>query len=272
MSNILIRTIAGAFFVIAIIGSIFWGALPFAILFLVFSQMALYEYFRMLNGAKFAPIFIFAMIASVLVYLIITPYFSGMISIDLLIAGFIAFIVIFIFGLFSKSDHAFDNIARSVLGVVYIIVPFALLNYFFYIKSFPLETSPMFLLGFFVIQWVYDIFAYLFGKYFGKNKLFERISPKKTWEGFIGGTIIALIVSLGVNYILIDLGWMQWMIITSLIIVFGTLGDLSVSMIKRHFNVKDTGKIIPGHGGVLDRFDSILFSAPVVFLYFYLVL
>ena len=272
MSNILVRTIAGAFFVIAILGTIIWGPIPFAILFFVFSQIALYEYFRMANGNISYGNSVFGMISGAIVYFLIAMISLGYIDVSYLLSGIILFIVSFIIGLFRHQGNAIKGINTSIVGVMYVVVPMALLNFFFNVNNFTLESSPMFLIGFFVIQWVYDIFAYLFGKYFGKYKLFERISPKKTWEGFIGGTIVAILVSFGVNYFLLDLGWIHWLVIALIIIVFGTLGDLSVSMIKRHYQVKDSGKIIPGHGGVLDRFDSILFSAPLVFLYFYLAL
>lgn len=213
---------------------------------------------------------VFGMISGAVIYILITLISLLNIDVSYLLIGILLFIVTFIIGIFANPENAVKGINTSLTGVIYIAVPMALLNFFFYQNSFTLEPSPMFLIGFFVIQWVYDIFAYLFGKYFGKHKLFERISPKKTWEGSIGGAIVAILVSFGVNHFLLNIGWTHWIIIAAIIIVFGTLGDLSVSMIKRYYNVKDSGKIIPGHGGVLDRFDSILFSAPAVFIYFYL--
>ena len=127
---------------------------------------------------------------------------------------------------------------------------------------------PAFLTGYFIITWAYDTGAYLYGRQFGKHKLFERISPKKTWEGTIGGSGIALLVALVLFFIVKDVNLFDWIALTIMILVFGTFGDLVESLIKRNLKIKDSGSVLPGHGGILDRFDSILISAPFVFLYF----
>ncbi len=125
------------------------------------------------------------------------------------------------------------------------------------------------LLGIFILIWASDSGAYVFGVTMGKNKLFERISPKKTWEGFIGGVVISQVAAFLLSRYFGDLGYLHWGIIAGIVAVFGTLGDLVESMIKRSVKIKDSGKILPGHGGILDRFDSLLFTIPVIFTYLY---
>jgi phosphatidate cytidylyltransferase len=129
---------------------------------------------------------------------------------------------------------------------------------------------PVILVGYFGFTWIYDTGAYLYGKQFGKHKFFERISPKKTWEGTMAGTLIALTVAFGLSFLSTGLPWYDWLALAVIVIFFGTFGDLVESMFKRSLNIKDSGTILPGHGGILDRFDTMLISAPFVFLYFFL--
>jgi len=127
------------------------------------------------------------------------------------------------------------------------------------------------LLGYFVILWINDTFAYLFGTAFGKHRLFERISPKKSWEGSIGGALISIIAAWLIASFTNSLPLIHWIVIAIIIVICGTLGDLVESMLKRSLNCKDSGTLLPGHGGILDRFDSVLISAPIIFVYIQLV-
>ena len=167
--------------------------------------------------------------------------------------------------LFRKKKHAVANMIISYFPAFYISIPFILL---FDIALMEGNFDPLPVLGFFILIWVYDTGAYLSGKFFGKHKLFERISPKKTWEGLIGGGIIALLVAVFINaYFFPELKQMEWAIVAFIVIAFGTLGDLIESLVKRNAGVKDSGSIMPGHGGMLDRFDSALFAAPFYWLF-----
>ena len=176
--------------------------------------------------------------------------------------------LIFIIELYSKAADPFRNIAFTLLGILYVALPFSLLNY---IATTTQNYNYQLLFGFFFILWSNDSGAYLVGSSMGKHKLFFRVSPGKTWEGSIGGAI----ASYGVAYLIS--GWytsisrLDWMVIATILIVIGTLGDLVKSILKRSINVKDSGNILPGHGGILDRFDSLIMSAPFVFTYLYLV-
>ena len=127
--------------------------------------------------------------------------------------------------------------------------------------------NPNILLGSFILIWVNDTFAYLIGKNFGKQKLFPSISPKKTFEGFLGGLFFACVSSYFITKFTDTLDFTSWLIISIIVSVFGTLGDLIESKYKRQANVKDSGVIMPGHGGLLDRLDSIIFAAPFIYLF-----
>jgi phosphatidate cytidylyltransferase len=127
--------------------------------------------------------------------------------------------------------------------------------------------SPWILMGVFFIVWVYDSMAYLAGSRFGKHKINEKISPQKTWEGFIAGTVFALVMGILNAIIFQNPGIISWLIMASIVVIFGTLGDLFESKIKRKLKIKDSGNVLPGHGGLLDRFDSLFFVIPVIFIW-----
>jgi phosphatidate cytidylyltransferase len=167
--------------------------------------------------------------------------------------------------LFSSSG-SWKNLSYYLTSFLYIVVPFSLMNFMFYVNT----SSPdsLLLMSLFFLVWTSDVFAYLTGSFFGKHKLFERISPKKTWEGTLGGLVFALIAAY-IFYSLSDsFSWLIWMEYTFLIVVAAVVGDLAESMLKRNFSVKDSGTIFPGHGGVLDRFDAVLFATPFAFVFF----
>ena len=201
-------------------------------------------------------------------------------------------VVIYIAELFYRENRPFHNIAFTILGLVYIALPFSLFHYMVFqttdglniqdtenldIVNFIFQPdrtvvySYQILLGFFFLHWINDTGAYLFGMVLGKHKLLKRISPKKTWEGFIGGGLFALFTAylLSRYFSVLNLG--NWLIIALIIISFGTLGDLVESMLKRYLGLKDSGSLLPGHGGLLDRFDGVLLSAPVVFVFLQLI-
>jgi len=157
---------------------------------------------------------------------------------------------------------------------VYIVLPLTLCNGLVFPSSEghfmdpERKYVPDLLLGFFILLWVNDTFAYLTGIMFGKHRLFERISPKKSWEGFFGGLICTVALSLLVAQLFpIILPWYHWMAVAAIIVVFGVYGDLIESLLKRNLKIKDSGHFLPGHGGILDRFDSVLVSAPMVYFY-----
>ena len=165
--------------------------------------------------------------------------------------------------LYRKKTNPLHNWAYFIMGQVFIAMPFSLLPFIAYISGY----QPLVLLAVFATIWVNDTGAYLVGVTLGKHRLFERISPKKSWEGFFGGAVVALLSGYVFSLLIPEISLIQWFLFSEIIVVFGTYGDLIESLLKRTVNVKDSGTIIPGHGGILDRFDSMLLAAPVIFIY-----
>lgn len=173
--------------------------------------------------------------------------------------------ITFIFELF-KKQHSINRIGSYFTGWLYISIPFGLLVSLYLIPQRE-GYFPGIIIGLFTIIWSSDVFAYLVGSMIGKTRLFERISPKKSWEGSIGGLLFALLAAYILSLIYTELNLIQWLILAVIIVITGSLGDLVESMLKRVAGVKDTGTLLPGHGGVLDRFDATIFAAPFVFVY-----
>lgn len=240
------------------------------------SMAGLYEFFILMEKVGFKPKKSVAMVVGSLIYFIIAMYSFGDFSFAYLLFIYPLLVVLVALELFRRSESPVTNFAFSVMGILYVVIPLSILNFFaydpMYYNQMEINTNhytSLLLVGFFVIQWANDTGAYVFGSLFGKHKLFERISPNKTWEGFYGGALLAVIV--GIIFGQFDGNVFHWIIVALIIVVFGTLGDLTESQIKRSCGVKDSGNILPGHGGVLDRFDGVLFSAPFVLAYLQLV-
>jgi phosphatidate cytidylyltransferase len=182
----------------------------------------------------------------------------------------VTFAAIFIQELFTKSAAPFVNISYTLLGLVFVIVPFCFFHALGYLNAFH-QFNFHFPLAFLIMLWSNDTGAYLSGYFFGRTKLFERHSPKKTWEGFVGGVIISAAAAYAISFFYIEISWKEWILMAVLIGSFGTLGDLVESMLKRSLDIKDSGGILPGHGGLLDRFDGLLLSVPIVYTYLYFI-
>jgi phosphatidate cytidylyltransferase len=168
--------------------------------------------------------------------------------------------ILFITELYSKSDKAFENIGWKTVAIFWILIPVVLTTKIYF------EQGGPFILAMFFIIWVYDSFCYIFGSLLGKHKLFERISPKKSWEGSIGGGIVTLVAFYFANKIpqLQMLSSIEWVILAFVVIIVATYGDLVESLLKRNLGIKDSGNIMPGHGGFLDRLDSFYLVIPFV--------
>ena len=180
----------------------------------------------------------------------------------------LSLIVIAVITLFKFSKELYYDNGKLIFTVIYTALPFGfalgLPKFSSVDNTFTLEVFFLF-----ILIWSSDTFAYFTGKFFGKHKMAPKISPKKTWEGFAGGVVLTLILGFFVEKYFPELRG-NWMVVGVLVAVFGPLGDLVESQLKRNFGVKDSGNIIPGHGGILDRLDSFIICAPVVYLYFIL--
>lgn len=264
MNNFVKRTISGGIFVAIVVTSILLSPYTFAVVFAVFTALAAHEFHKLTNK----PVDIqvnktVALIGALLLFVCSFVYASGKFQYPVYSFYGLFIVAVFIAELYRKKQNPVNNLAYFILGQIFIALPFSLLSYILFVSDY----QPIILLAVFISIWVNDTGAYVTGMLLGKHKLFERISPKKTWEGFIGGAVFALISGFVFSLFIPELNLLQWFIFSEIIVIFGTFGDLTESLMKRTENVKDTGNIIPGHGGLLDRFDSMLMLAPVIFIW-----
>jgi len=271
MNNLAKRAITGSIIVVVILGGIYYGRSSFIGLFLLITTLGLWEFYSLAEKGDMLPQKLLGTIAGAGFFLISSMYIQRMIpQMYLLIIMPLAFLIL-IAELYRKSANPLLNISITLSGIFYLSIPMVLLNYLAYPPDygfgFGMQYNPNVILGFFLILWTNDTFAYVFGRQFGKRKLFESISPKKTWEGALGGAIISLALAYFMVRFFPELRKRDWLVVAGLIVLFGNLGDLVQSMFKRSFNVKDSGTLLPGHGGILDRFDGVYLAAPFVFAY-----
>jgi len=258
------RAITGFFFIVILIGAVLLGPYVFVSLFSLIATCCVYEFYRMVHTENTQPLLFIgvgvaavglALVGSTLLYLL--PY-------SVLPFGIVAVLLLYIAALFRKTAHPVQDVAYSIFGLMYAAVPFI----FFMELGFLENTYNAYVpLGFLILLWTNDTGAYLAGKSLGRRKLFERISPNKTWEGFIGGVLMAVITGIILSRYFGVFPLWNWVCMALIIGIFGTFGDLVESMLKRNIGVKDSGNILPGHGGLLDRFDGLLMAAPLVYLF-----
>lgn len=261
------RSITALFFAAAMLASFLLGAVVFELFYLALSMACLLEFYRLVQSESLQPHvwpgllmgLLFYSFSSSTVQLGLGPAYPALLFIPLL--------WMFLRELYRKSENPFHQIAISLLGPVYSVLPFS----FFYALAFRSgDYSYQLPLGLLLLIWANDTGAYVFGVRFGKNRLFERHSPKKSWEGFLGGLAIGLISAWILSQYFTQIEFSDWLIVSLITSVLGTYGDLTESMLKRSLNTKDSGGLLPGHGGLLDRFDSLFFAAPAVYLFLYL--
>lgn len=274
MNNFRARTITGLSMVFLILAALYLNQFFFALIFLAVVILGLIEFYSITATEDCKPQKVAGTILGTIIYLIITGIYlfveqrTLVIGISIVVILPLLFIPVII-EIYRNKQKPLINAAVTVFGVIYVALPISLLN----MMDNPFEGTifhrlPAYLTGYFLITWIYDTGAYLVGKTFGRHKFFERVSPKKTWEGTIAGAIIAIAFATGFYYITEGILFIHLLVLTLLVILFGTFGDLAESLFKRSLNLKDSGNILPGHGGILDRFDTIFVSAPFVFLYF----
>lgn len=261
------RTYTAIIFLILVLLSILINKYFFGILFLVFTIISLTEFYLLTEKRGFKPQKLYGTISGALIFIISFLYTDGTIGEKWFLLFIPLFIFLIISELYRKEEQLFRYIAFTTFGIIYIVFPFSFLNYLIINPLTNNEFSHVFILSFFALIWINDTGAYIVGSNFGKHKLFERISPKKTWEGTIGGVLMTIILAFVLSLFFKELTLFQWIIFAVIIAVFGTYGDLSESMLKRRAGVKDSGNILPGHGGLLDRFDSVFLASPIIFVY-----
>ncbi|UWY26609.1 phosphatidate cytidylyltransferase [Flavobacterium sp. TR2] len=289
MNETLKRTISGAVYIALLLTSILFSTESFITLFGVFLIITIYEFSNIVNLNK-----VFSILFGTLVYssiILVSHYnkqtakfvndtFNSNISLEtnikqldlILLAVTIVVSIKCIIFLFYDSVQKVSTSSKYLYLLGYITLPFV-----FIVKiSFGTnDYNPKIILGLFVLIWTNDTFAYLVGKSIGKHKLFERVSPKKTIEGFLGGVVFAAFAGFLISKLYIqpkpefsNTSILIWTIIALIVSIFGTIGDLIESKFKRIAGIKDSGSIMPGHGGILDRLDSVIFVAPIIFLFY----
>ena len=260
----LTRAITGLFFIIALIGALLLGEVVFSIFFSAIGIGALWEFYGIVKSDDNKPSKLLGLLSALVLSVLVILHCIGIIPFKYVWLFIPTFVMIFVAALYQKGKIPFNDISYTIIGIIYATIPFLFFVALGFIKGTFNHYIP---LGFLIILWSNDTGAYLSGRSFGKHKLFERISPNKTWEGFIGGVLFAMLIALNLEQYFGALQKWEWVTMAAIIGVFGTLGDLVESMLKRSLGVKDSGNILPGHGGLLDRFDGLLIAAPLVFLF-----
>jgi phosphatidate cytidylyltransferase len=261
LSNLSQRIIVGVLGAAVFIGSIIFSEWTYFLLFLGLTILGIDEFYRLVKVQGMIPQRIAGLTLGGLFYISMFLIEKDMMPGELLFLSAPVFFLVFILELYRRRAQPFTNVAFTLLGAVYVAVPFGLLHGISYVDE---SYSWQPILGLMLLIWASDTGAYITGKNFGKNKLFERISPGKTWEGWAGGTLLAIIVGYVLSLFFNELELYQWLGVSVLVAVFGVLGDLTESLLKRSLGVKDSGTLLPGHGGILDRFDSLLMAIPFI--------
>ncbi len=267
------RLITAVIFVLIMLAGLFTGRYSFVLLFTIIAALCLWEFLTMVldrglrrDGIRKAIgliVGLLPVVLAIIVQLELVHNTEEFIAVAAFL--FSPFIFAgFIYELYSRSQRPFSNMSFILLGMFYIGVPFALVDFiafdgeYFYART---------VFGLLLLTWVNDTGAYLVGSTMGKRPLFPRISPRKTWEGTIGGVLTTILCGFALHFIFDEHTLVNWLVLSVIVAIFGTFGDLVESMLKRSLGVKDSSNILPGHGGVLDRFDAFIFTIPYAAAY-----
>ena len=272
-SNFLQRAITGILFVGVLVGCILYDPWTFSALFVVISALTIREFGHLINQVEGVSINKnITMLAGVSLYMAVMAFCTNLSGSKIFLPYLLLIMYLMISELYLKKENPVMNWAYSMLSQLYIALPFAMLNVLSFHTS-PMDTSvsynPILPLSVFVFIWLSDTGAYCVGSLIGRHRLFERISPKKSWEGSIGGGIVAIGSSFIFAHYFPIMNMAEWAGLALIVVIFGTWGDLTESLLKRQLHIKDSGAILPGHGGMLDRFDSALMAIPAAVVYLY---
>lgn len=276
-SNFIQRAITGVIFVGVLIGCILGGPISFSLLFALITALTIHEFGTIVSKqpdveinkpiCMLAGVFLFFGFA----YLGVMPGQS-----EILIPYLFLLIYLLVSELYLKKKNPLNNWAYTMMSQVYIALSFSMLNVLAYhsvggTSPYQIQYNPILPLSIFIFTWINDTGAYCTGMLFGKYRLFERISPKKSWEGSIGGGVFSIIAAILMAHFFPFMSIGVWIGLALTVVVFGTWGDLTESLLKRTLGIKDSGNILPGHGGMLDRFDSTLMAVPAAVVYLYVI-
>jgi phosphatidate cytidylyltransferase len=278
LNNFTLRTITGLSLAFIVLLSLVLNKWLFAGAFLLVTVLALNEFYSLVTSETVKPQKIYGIIGGAFWFscyslVALSPnealnFFDTGIGIFLVFLPILIIFIVPFAELFRRHPNPLINVAYTWFGLIYIPFSLSLLILLANKLSPVFHGAPVILLGYFILVWFYDTSAYLWGSRFGKHKFMERISPKKTWEGTIAGVIIAVLTATGLSLFFTEIATADWFILMGIVVVTGTAGDLFESLIKRNLSIKDSGSLLPGHGGILDRFDAVFLSAPFVFLFY----
>ena len=278
LTNMIVRAFTGVLFV-TIMVTCFFQPIAMVFLFALITCLSLWEYSGLVNNIEDVTINRFiSTVAGVYLFLAISAVNSGFVQTNAVFMPYLLTIIyLFVSELYTKNKNAVHDLSYTMLGQMYIALPLSMIN----VLAFRTATDGnihfyyLLPLSVFIFLWTSDTGAYCVGSLFGKHKLFPRISPAKSWEGSIGGGTLVLVAAFLVSILdqsygnLSGLNTLQWLGLGLVVTIFGTWGDLVESLIKRTLGIKDSGTILPGHGGMLDRFDSSLLAIPASAVYIY---
>lgn len=264
LSNLQQRIIAGLLGAAILVFSVLWNEWSFFVVFLLISGFSLYEFFHLLRKAGIHANSGFGTLGGIVFYISVF-----LIEKDMLTGKFLyllppLFFLLFLIELFKVQEKPLATIAYTLFGILYVAFPFSLIM----VSGFSSGNyDPGLTLGILFLLWGNDVGGYIAGMTLGKHKLFERVSPKKTWEGTLGGMVLSMAAAVVFSFYVPALDLIRWVGLSLVIVIFGSLGDLVESLFKRSLSIKDSSHLIPGHGGFLDRFDGWLIAAPFVAAY-----
>ena len=270
MKNLIIRALTGIIFVVVLISAIYIHPIFFLILFCIITGLTLWEFGGLVKHYENANL---QRTVNVLggVYLFIATfvYANGLTDGKIFLPYLLFIMLTMIAELYYKAPNPINNWAFTLFAQVYCAGSFSILNFIGAEPGTPgvMSYTPLFIMAIFIFVWLDDTGAYLVGSLIGKHKLFERISPKKSWEGFFGGLILSLASSQAFAWFAPEINRMNWLGLAATVVLFGTWGDLIESLLKRTLGVKDSGNVLPSHGGMLDRFDSVMLAVPASYIY-----
>lgn len=279
-NNFIQRAITGIIFVGVLIGCILGGPISFTLLFALITALTIHEFGVIISKQPDVeinkPI---CMLAGVFLFFGFADLGVMPGQTEILIPYLFLIIYLLVSELYLKKKNPLNNWAYAMMSQIYIALSFAMLNVLAYhsignegeLSNYQVQYNPILPLSIFIFTWINDTGAYCTGMLFGKHRLFERISPKKSWEGSIGGGVFSIIAAIVMAHYFPFMPISIWIGLALTVVIFGTLGDLTESLLKRTIGIKDSGNILPGHGGMLDRFDSTLMAVPAAVVYLYII-
>lgn len=274
-SNLIVRSLTGIVFLVVMIGGIVYSPLTMGLLFTVITALAVHEFCDIVSERDDVDINpLICSVSGAYLFLAFYGYLSGWTPTPaVFIPYLISMVYLTISELYLQRESPLNNWAYTMMSQMYVALPFSLIPVLGFMSdsAHPMEIQYrwIFPLAVFIFLWTSDTGAYCFGSLFGRHRLFERISPKKSWEGSVGGACVSMAAACAVAHFDSSLTLPQWLGFALVVVVFGTWGDLVESLLKRQLGIKDSGNILPGHGGMLDRFDSSLLAIPAVVVYLY---